>query len=226
MAEAIVVTKVSGIYAIVNLSNGKRYVGSSADIQKRWRVHRRDLKNSNHHSVKLQRAFEKYGAENLDFQILEHVPDKAQLEVREQYWIDFYQASTRMGYNLCPVAGNCSGLKASEETKQKMRAAQARLRLAKTPEYLEELERRRKQRVAEFDARNRDARAEYFRKRRLLKREEIAKKTADRYRKNREEVLEKSRAYYYANQQEKIEYARERRRALRNGNAQEATQSC
>ena len=225
MAEAILAAKTSGVYAIVNLSNGKRYIGSSIDVAKRWRVHRNDLKIGKHHSVKLQRAFAKYGAENFDFQILECVAERSLLAEREQYWINLHQSSTRNGYNACPVAGNCSGLKASESAKQNMREAWVRKRLEKPAEHFEALAQRRRQSVATFDAKNRELRIAYFRERRLLKKEEIAKKKSDMYRKNRTVLLEKSKAYYLANRQEKIQYAKDRRE-LKNGNAKEATESC
>ena len=43
-----------GIYKITNIKNGKIYVGSSKDIEKRWKEHLYKLKYGVHHSVKLQ----------------------------------------------------------------------------------------------------------------------------------------------------------------------------
>ena len=43
--------KKSGIYKIVNLINGKVYIGSAVNFEKRWREHRRGLISKNHHSI-------------------------------------------------------------------------------------------------------------------------------------------------------------------------------
>ena len=61
----------SGIYQIRNLVNGKVYVGSAVNLQHRRREHRSDLRNGNHHSIKLQRAYNKYGESSFAFEILE-----------------------------------------------------------------------------------------------------------------------------------------------------------
>ncbi len=37
--------KVCGIYCIENKVNGKKYVGQSIDIYKRWKQHRNELNN-------------------------------------------------------------------------------------------------------------------------------------------------------------------------------------
>ena len=61
----------SGIYEIVNLVNGKRYVGSAVSFECRWREHRRQLNADRHHSRHLQRSWNKHGAEAFSFRIIE-----------------------------------------------------------------------------------------------------------------------------------------------------------
>lgn len=41
----------SGIYQIINLSNGKTYIGSAVDLSKRKIQHFFDLKNNNHSNL-------------------------------------------------------------------------------------------------------------------------------------------------------------------------------
>jgi group I intron endonuclease len=53
-----------GLYEIYNTSNGKRYVGSSVNIASRLKQHTAMLVRGRHHSVALQRAWDKYGAES------------------------------------------------------------------------------------------------------------------------------------------------------------------
>ena len=60
-----------GVYMIKNKINGKFYIGSSVDITYRWARHKRQLRNGNHHSIHLQRAWDKYGEENFEFKVIE-----------------------------------------------------------------------------------------------------------------------------------------------------------
>ena len=46
-----------GIYKIENKENGKVYIGSSKNIEKRWEAHEVGLKNKRHHNAKLQHAW-------------------------------------------------------------------------------------------------------------------------------------------------------------------------
>lgn len=60
-----------GIYKIINKENGKYYVGSSQDIEKRFSRHRYELNNNRHHNILLQRAWNKYGENVFEFDIIE-----------------------------------------------------------------------------------------------------------------------------------------------------------
>ena len=53
----------SGIYLITNLINNKVYVGSAANILKRWNDHIRTLKGNKHPNIFIQRSWNKYGEE-------------------------------------------------------------------------------------------------------------------------------------------------------------------
>lgn len=87
MEKGAWVVKIQGIYEIVCFLTGKRYLGSSCDIFARWCNHRLDLNRQQHHSVLLQRAWNKYGAEAFEFRILELVIDGDLLTV-EQNWLN------------------------------------------------------------------------------------------------------------------------------------------
>ena len=78
---------ISGIYQIKNIVSGKIYIGSSVNILHRWEIHKSDLNNNKHHSIVLQRAWNKYGAGAFEFSILETCFIFA-LIFREQYYID------------------------------------------------------------------------------------------------------------------------------------------
>ena len=79
----------TGIYKIENLANGKIYIGQAINIENRWKGHKKELKNNKHCNKHLQNAWNKYGKENFNFEIIEEC-EEDKLTEREQYWIDFY----------------------------------------------------------------------------------------------------------------------------------------
>lgn len=118
--------KASGIYAIRHIC-GRLYVGSAVHFGKRWRRHCTDLQGGVHHSVLLQRAWDKYGAEEFEFQVLEYVSDRSELLVREQFYIDSLRScDPSFGFNISPTAGSTLGRKMSEDAlaKQRLRMSQ------------------------------------------------------------------------------------------------------
>ena len=120
------------IYSILNKVNNKRYIGSAINFRHRKTIHLRQLKNNNHHSKPLQRAWNKYGEESFSFIILENVDDNFKLIEREQWWLD----NTPNEYNSCKVAGSTLGFKHTDESKKKMRLASLGL---KHPEWRNKL---------------------------------------------------------------------------------------
>ncbi len=112
-----------GIYKIRNITNDKCYTGSSVNIDQRWEGHRRGLKKGKHSSIKLQRAWDKYGSEEFSFEVVEFLDENISefdLLMYEQFWMDKLD-SVENGYNVCPIAGRppCSST-FSLESKYKM----------------------------------------------------------------------------------------------------------
>lgn len=106
----------TGIYAIINTINGKRYVGQAVNIKNRINGHFKRLRAEKHHCAHLQSAFQKYGQERFTYSVLEECPVEALTE-REQYWMDYYR--DRGLYNTAPAAGSNIGLKFGPETTAK-----------------------------------------------------------------------------------------------------------
>jgi group I intron endonuclease len=93
-------TKNIGIYQIINIINNKSYIGSSKNIKKRWYRHRYELKRGCHHSVYLQRAWDKYGSCNFIFKILEETQIDNLFD-KETYWTGIINPE----YNLGAIGG-------------------------------------------------------------------------------------------------------------------------
>jgi hypothetical protein len=89
------------IYKIVNLETGDIYIGSAVYGKKRWYTHKCLLKKGKHHSIILQREWNKYGENNFVFQTLETVDV------------------------ICKIAGKFGrlGIKHTDESIKKMRSA-------------------------------------------------------------------------------------------------------
>lgn len=111
----------SGIYAITNRNNGKQYIGSAVDMRTRARVHLHHLRHGSHHSVKLQRAFNKHGEAAFLFRPL-IVCAPRDLLMYEQRAIDALGV-VGSGYNVLPTAGSSLGVKRTEQFKARLSAA-------------------------------------------------------------------------------------------------------
>lgn len=110
----------SGIYKIVNLVNGKLYVGSTVNLYNRKSQHFSSLMTNCHKNPYLQNAFNKYGINTFKFEVLEYVEDVDKLIEREQYYLDIYFDNKNKCYNVLPTAGSPLGVKHSDETKLKL----------------------------------------------------------------------------------------------------------
>lgn len=107
-----------GIYSIVNKIDGKRYIGQSIDIETRIKRHFRELRNRNHHSKYLQRAFDKYGEESFETEILFTCEETCNLDELEKDFIKKYD-SYRNGYNLTIGGKGDTGLIVTDEFRKK-----------------------------------------------------------------------------------------------------------
>ena len=105
------------IYKIENLLTSDCYIGSTNNYSRRSKRHFEDLKSNKHHSIKLQRAVNKYSIENFRIYILESFEfvSKEHTLQREQYYID----TVNPKYNVCLIAGSQLGSKRDNEFKKK-----------------------------------------------------------------------------------------------------------
>ena len=116
-----------GIYKISDPSGGF-YIGSSVNIERRFRQHKSELRRNCHTNFLLQSAYETH-KENLKFEALSCVIDKKYLLELEQFFIDSLQPT----YNLTMVAISAMldptvRERASEAVKRSAKHKQARLK--------------------------------------------------------------------------------------------------
>lgn len=93
--------KVGLIYRIRNVTNGHYYIGSTNSLALRRNVHLSALRRQRHHSVVLQRAFNKYGENSLVFEVMEDGVPLNELLIKEQEYLDKFKPK----YNTNRVAG-------------------------------------------------------------------------------------------------------------------------
>ena len=75
-----------GVYKITNLLNQDSYIGSSKNIEERWKKHLYLYnREGRHYSYHLYRAMRKYGVENFKFEVLELCSEQDRTE-RERYY--------------------------------------------------------------------------------------------------------------------------------------------
>jgi len=109
------------IYSITNKINNKKYIGSTTCFSRRKRTHLNLLRKNQHHSIKLQNSYNKYGESNFIFEVIEEVSNIEKLIEIEQIHID----KNKPDLNVTLIAGLNShiGLKRTESTKEKIRLA-------------------------------------------------------------------------------------------------------
>jgi group I intron endonuclease len=106
------------IYKIKNVITNDCYIGSSCNFLKRKYEHFRRLEKNKHHSIILQRAYNKYGKENF---IVEIIKDNLNNNQELLFWEQYFINNLSPKYNINPTAGNRKGAKVSQETKEKLR---------------------------------------------------------------------------------------------------------
>ena len=131
-------TNKAGIYAIKNKVDSRIYIGSAVSLAHRKGVHFHQLKKGIHANSHLQNFYNKYGIENLYFEVLEFCEVEKLIE-REQFYFELFElkfnilkyAGSSMG-RICPedvkkkisnslLKAGLKGVKKSEETKKAMR---------------------------------------------------------------------------------------------------------
>ena len=124
-------------YRIINLVNGKLYIGQTNDLKQRWRDHRKDSTIKTNYP--LYNAMRKYGKENFTFEIIKKYDslDACNLDEVLLIYINDSLVETGKGYNIDlggknrimseetkkKISKSHMGIQSSEETRKKISEA-------------------------------------------------------------------------------------------------------
>jgi len=114
----------TGVYEILNTITKERYIGSASRIGKsnslsgfyvRFEKHKSLLKSNKHYNIHLQRAYNKYGENNFNFNVLSICPPEYCIKL-EQWFLD----NLKPEYNIRKIADSNKGIKFTAEHKEKL----------------------------------------------------------------------------------------------------------
>lgn len=89
------------IYKITNQKNGMVYIGSSIEVERRWRQHKEASINEkdHHYNYPLMIAFREFGIANFTFEVIDTLPDHQAMIKAEHDWIVKENCVVPNGYN-------------------------------------------------------------------------------------------------------------------------------
>lgn len=94
-----------GVFQIRNLTNEKVFVGASMNLDGIFNRHRFQLNAGSHPSKELQKDWSEFGAENFEFEVLEELNQRENLDLQkeleflEDLWLEQIQPFGENGYN-------------------------------------------------------------------------------------------------------------------------------
>lgn len=91
--------KQSGIYEIVNLKNGKKYIGQSKNLNERLNAHIRMLHGNCHTNNHLQNSYNKHGEKFFEFKALVYCEEYF-LSEYEQFYVDRHDPEMLYNFRL------------------------------------------------------------------------------------------------------------------------------
>jgi group I intron endonuclease len=89
------------IYKITNQKNGMVYIGSSIEVERRWRQHKEASINEkdHHYNYPLMVAFREFGISNFTFEVVDTLPTWEAMIEAEHNWIIRENCVKPNGYN-------------------------------------------------------------------------------------------------------------------------------
>lgn len=106
----------SGVYAFINNTNGKVYIGSAIDLYNRLRDYHQPWYLEQRSHLPIVRAINKYGMDNFTLVLLEYTEPDSTVKT-EQSWLDQFSPE----YNVLTMASSTLGFKHTEDSIGKIR---------------------------------------------------------------------------------------------------------
>lgn len=133
-------SKEAGVYKIINIQNGRIYIGSAKRFKERAQGHLKHLRANKHSNKYLQHDFNKCGEDSFEFHVIEVVPNSTKeqrFDVEQKYLTEFFDKQEQC-YNIKSVSVQDERSvfsKDPEKTKEKLR--QKSKALWQDPVYVE-----------------------------------------------------------------------------------------
>lgn len=90
----------NGVYLIHNIEHDRKYIGSSKDINRRFRTHKRELSVGSHNNRFMQKDYDEVGPNMFKYIILERDIPEDLLTAYEKYWMYKHDSIVKYkGYN-------------------------------------------------------------------------------------------------------------------------------
>ena len=196
--DTSIVPQTAGIYQWRQLSSGRRYVGSTNNFLRRMCDHASALNRGAHGNDHLQRSWQKHGATDFAFEILEVVNDPNYLLEREQWHLD-HTVDWSYDFNQNPVAGRPpstkgrklrDGIKRSKPTPEAIQnRAEANRGKKRPPEFSQRLSQRNRGRRVSEETRQKLREAAIARGDRPPLDSELSRESADRKRRRNKRAI-------------------------------------
>lgn len=90
----------NGVYMIHNTLHNKKYIGSTKDINRRFKTHKRELEMGSHNNRKMQKDYDEAGPNQFIYTVLERDLDESMLTAYEKYYMYIHDSIVMYkGYN-------------------------------------------------------------------------------------------------------------------------------
>ena len=90
----------NGVYLIHNTFHNKKYIGSTKDINRRFKTHKRELEMGSHNNRNMQKDYDIAGPNQFNYIILEKNLDEEMLTAYEKYYMYIHDSIVMYkGYN-------------------------------------------------------------------------------------------------------------------------------
>lgn len=104
------------MYSITHLPTGRRYIGSTSNLSKRWSRHRQELRDGIHRNKHLQATWSRDGEQAFLFEVLAIVEATERIALEQRALDAFQTTDPARGFNRAAIAGVSYGGGAWERT--------------------------------------------------------------------------------------------------------------